>query len=276
MDAGFDEYGDIADLYDHVVPYRQRADVGFFVEAARAAGGAVLEVGCGTGRVLIPTARAGIEVTGVDLSARMLAVCRQRLAVEPETVRARARLVQADMRRFEAGQRFALATLPFRPFQHLLTVEDQLACLSCIHSHLVENGILIVDLFNPSLDFLAGIRIGEEGGEEPEFTMPDGRRVVRTFRVTAADRFNQVNDTELIYRVTHPDGRVERLVHRFAMRYVFRFEMEHLLARAGFHVERLYSDFDKHLYGHTYPGELIFVARNDQRPTTNDQRTRCF
>ena len=262
MDArSFDEYGDIADLYDYVVPYRERADVGFFVDAAVAAGGAVLEVGCGTGRVLIPTVRAGVEVTGLDLSRRMLAVCRQRLDREPEAVRARAHLVQADMRRFDIARRFALATMPFRPFQHLLNVDDQLTCLATIRAHLADGGTLIVDLFNPSLNFLADVRIGEEGGEEPEFTMPDGRRVVRSFRVTAADRFNQVNDTELIYQVTHSDGRVERLVHAFQMRYVFRFEMEHLLARAGFRVEHLYSDFEKNAYGHTYPGELIFVAR---------------
>lgn len=256
-----DEYGEIADLYDYVVPYRERADVAFFVDAAVVAGGPVLEVGCGTGRILIPTARAGVDVTGVDLSPRMLGVCRRRLDGEPEQVRRRARLVQADMRRFDLEQRFTLATIPFRPFQHLLTVEHQLACLASVRAHLADAGTLIVDLFNPSLDALASFRIGEEGGEEPEFTMPDGRRVVRTHRILAVDRFNQVNDIELIYRVTHPGGRKERLLHRFPMRYVFRFEMEHLLARTGFRVEHLYSDFEKHPYGHAYPGELIFVAR---------------
>lgn len=262
MESGtFDEYGEIADLYDHVVPYRERADIGFFVEAATAAGGPVLELGCGTGRILIPTVRAGVEATGVDLSSGMLSICRQRLNAEPEPIRVRAHLIQADMRRFDAGRQFALTTIPFRPFQHLLTVEDQLSCLATIRAHLVDSGTLIVDLFNPSLDALAGVRIGEEGGEEPEFTMPDGRRVVRTFRILAADRFNQVNDVELIYRVAHPDGRQERLLHAFSMRYVFRFEMEHLLARTGFRVEHLYSDFDKHPYGHTYPGELVFIAR---------------
>jgi len=132
MDAagGYEEYDFIADLYDHVVPYRNRPDVGFFVEAALSAGGPVLEVGCGTGRVLIPTARAGVETVGLDLSTHMLAVCRKRLEAEPEPVRSRARLVQADMRRFELGRKFTLATIPFRPFQHLLTVEDQLSCLA--------------------------------------------------------------------------------------------------------------------------------------------------
>ena len=90
--------------------------------------------------------------------------------------------------------------------------------------------------------------------------MPDGRRVVRRHKITAYDRFNQINDCELIYYVTHPDGRTERLVHAFAMRYLFRFEAEHLLARCGFQVERVYADYDKTPYGSQYPGELIIVA----------------
>ena len=64
-----------------------------------------------------------------------------------------------------------------------------------------------------------------------------------------------------VYYVTHPDGREERLVHRFQMRHLFRFEAEHLLARAGFQVEELYADYDKSPYGSKDPGELIFVAR---------------
>lgn len=263
MDAtgGYEEYDFIAELYDHVVPYRSRPDVGFFVEAALAAGSPVLEVGCGTGRVLIPTARAGVEAVGLDLSSHMLAVCRERLAAEPEPVRSRARLVQADMRRFELGQKFTLATIPFRPFQHLLTVDDQLSCLASIRAHLVDGGLLILDLFNPSLDMLASPADGKEGGDEPEFTTPDGRRVVRKHRAVATDRFSQVNDYELIYYVSHPDGRQERLVQAFPLRYLFRFEAEHLLARAGFEVEHLYADFDKQPYGSAYPGELLFVAR---------------
>ena len=263
MDASgvYDEYTLIADLYDYVVPYRARPDVDFFVDAARSAGSPVLEVGCGTGRVLIPTARAGVEIVGLDLSPQMLAVCRERLEAEPEPVRRRARLVQADMRRFQLDRRFTLATIPFRPFQHLLTVEDQLSCLATIRDHLIDGGRLILDLFNPALDVLANLKIGEESGDEPEFTAPDGRRVVRRYRIVAEDRFSQVNNAELIYYVTHPDGRQERLVHAFPMRYLFRFEAEHLLARAGFQVEHLYADFDKRPYGSAYPGELLFVAR---------------
>jgi len=259
--SGYDEYAFVAELYDHVGLYRDRPDVGFFVEAAREAGGPVLEVGCGTGRVLIPTARAGIEIVGLDLSSHMLAVCRARLEEEPEAVRSRARLVQADMRSFELRPGFGLATIPFRPFQHLLSVEDQLACLASIRRHLVVGGRLVLDLFNPSLDFLANVELGAEAGEEPEFQTPDGRRVRRLHSMIACDRAAQVNQYELIYYITHPDGRSERLVQAFPLRYLFRFEAEHLLARAGFEVEHVYGGYDKQPFGTTYPGELILVAR---------------
>ncbi len=259
--GGYTEYRFTAEFYDHIAPYRERHDVAFFVEMAQASGGPVLEIGCGTGRVLIPTARADIKIVGLDLSPSMLAVCRGNLAAEPAEVQAQVQLVEADMRDFDLGRKFALATLPFRPFQHLTSVEDQLACLAAIHRHLRPGGRLVLDLFNPSMPSLAAPERLEEFGEEPEFTMPDGRRVLRRARIAARDYFTQVQDTELIYYVTHGDGRQERLVHAFPMRYLFRFEAEHLLARCGFEVEALYSDYDRSPYGSQYPGELIFVAR---------------
>src|SRR6516165_4986101 len=75
--SDYDEYAFAGEFYDFVVPYRERKDVGFFVEMALEAAGPVLEIGCGTGRVLIPTARAGVEIVGMDSSSKMLAVCRR-------------------------------------------------------------------------------------------------------------------------------------------------------------------------------------------------------
>ncbi len=256
-----EQYAATAELYDYVVPYQARQDVAFFIEAAQACGGPVLEVACGTGRVLIPTARAGINITGIDLSPHMLDVCQRKLAQETADVQARAQIDQADMRDFDTGQTFKLITMPFRPFQHLIEVEDQIACLRCVQRHLAADGRLILDLFNPSLPFMAREVTGEEQGDEPEFTMPDGRRVLRRNRIVARDVFKQYQDVELIYYVTHSDGRAERLVHAFPMRYLFRYEVEHLLVRCGFEVEALYADYDKSAYGTKTPGELIFVAK---------------
>lgn len=260
-ESGYRPYAPTAEFYDHVGPYAERPDPTFYVEEATKARGPVLEIGCGTGRVLIPIARAGVEITGLDLSPHMLRVCRARLAREPEEVRARVTLIEGDMRRFDLGRAFALATIPFRPFQHLITVEDQLACLAAIRRHLADGGRLVFDIFNPSLAHLVDDSKFEEWGDEPEFAMPDGRRVRRRFRTIERNHFDQYQDIELIYYVTHPDGREERLVHRFKMRHLFRWEAEHLLARAGFEVEAVHADFERNPYGSTYPGDLIFVAR---------------
>lgn len=256
-----DDYAEVARLYDHVVPYAMRGDVEFFVDEARRANGPVLEVGCGTGRVLVPTARAGIAIDGVDVSAAMLEVLRDKLATEDKAVQSRVQLHEGDMRTFEVGRRFALITLPFRPFQHLLTVDDQIACLTNLHRHLDTGGRVILDLFNPSLDYLVNRPIGELLPEGPAVTLPDGRQLERLFRIVASDRFTQVNDIELIYDVTESDGRKRRAVHAFRMRYLFRYEAEHLLSRCGFVVENAYAGYDRSPYGSVYPGELIFVAR---------------
>jgi SAM-dependent methyltransferase len=259
--GNLDEYASMAEFYDHVVPYRNRQDVPFFVEMARQAEGPVLEIGCGTGRVLIPTARAGIEIAGLDLSESMLSLCRNKLEREPEEVQSRVRLVKADMRQFEIERQFSLVTMPFRPFQHLLTVEDQLSCLACVRRHLREDGKFVLDLFNPDLKRLTDDKCLTDWEEEPEFTMPDGCKVVRRIRITSRDYINQIQEVEFSHSVKQPDGQEVRLYERFRMRYLFRFEAEHLLERSGLRVEHLYGDYDKSPCDSKHPRELIFVTR---------------
>ena len=256
-----DDYAPSAQFYDYVPFYRDRADVGFYVEEARNANGVVLEVASGSGRVLIPTTRAGVSIVGLDASAEMLATCRSSLQHEPEEVQERVTLVHADMRDFDLGRQFPLVTLPFRAFQHLLIVEDQIACLTCVRRHVADDGRFIVDLFNPSLEMLVNTEVGVELDPEPPFALPDGRTVERRMRMIQRNRLTQVNDNEFIYYVTRKSGEVQRIVHPFSMRNTFKFEMEHLLHRVGFVVEQVYADFDRSRFGSKYPGELIFVSR---------------
>ncbi len=165
------------------------------------------------------------------------------------------------MRDFDLGGTYQLITSPFRPFQHLLSVEDQLNCLECVHRHLDPGGVFILDIFNPSLKSLTADNLEQEIGAEPEFTTPDGIKVRRFNKINARDYHNQIQDVELIYYLTHPDGREERIVHTFPMRYLFRFEAEHLLARAGFEVLDLYADYQRSPHGAISPSELIFRAK---------------
>jgi SAM-dependent methyltransferase len=248
----------MGELYDHVLPYAGRADVGFYADEAAACGGSVLEAGCGTGRVLLPIARRGVSITGIDQSPLMLDRCRQRLSDEPEDVRRRVKLHQADMCDFDLGETFALAIVPFRPMQHLLTIGDQLSTLRAIHRHLDPSGRLIFDLFNPNIKRLAA-GPSEESQDMTEITLPDGSSFHRTDRVKALHIVEQISEAELTYYVTMPGGETERRVHAFEMRWYWRFEVEHLLERAGFALEAVYGNFDRSALTDDSP-EMIFVA----------------
>ncbi len=258
--AGYDNRF-IAGTYDYVVPYQNRKDVDFFVDMAKEANGEVLELGCGTGRILIPTARSDVHITGLDSSAEMLEVCRSTLEKTLPNIQNKVNLIEADMRDFSIDQKFALITIPFRTFHHLIESKDQIACLSCVYNHLLDGGKLIIDLFNPSLPYIYDKRFRKNKEEEPTFILPDGRKMLRRSRLVKSDLVNQVVKIEFIYEWKSKKGKVKQRSHQFLMRYLFRYEVEHLLARTGFSMETVYADYKKAPFGSEYPGELIVIAR---------------
>jgi SAM-dependent methyltransferase len=249
----------IAWLYDHTPMYVSREDVGFFVDEAVASGGPVLELGCGTGRVLLPVARAGLEVTGLDLSEPMLARLREKLARERREVQERVTIAHGDIRGFDLGRTFALAMIPFRPFQHLIAVDEQMACLRRARHHLAAGGRLVFDCFHPNLRKLSDPAQFQETEDFSGHKLPDGRALRRTHRFVARHAAEQYNDVEMISYVTDASGRTEQVVHAFPFRYVFRYEVEHLLARCGFRLVELFGNFDRSPFGDESP-QMIFVA----------------
>src|SRR6266404_4249764 len=145
----------VSEFYDHIVPFKNRQDINFYVDAAKSVNGEVLEIGCGTGRVLIPTVRAGVRILGLEASGSMLSMCRKNLSKEPVEVQSRViDLIEGDMRQFNLNRKFNLITIPFHPFCHLLTTEDQLRCLTTINHHLNDGGKLVFDLYTPALKHL--------------------------------------------------------------------------------------------------------------------------
>jgi len=243
----------IADYYDEAPLVRQRTqDVAFY------RGDPVLELGCGTGRIAMALAQMGKRVTGLDLSERMLEhAARKRAALNKEE-RERVHLVQGDMTQFDLGEKFQLILIPFRSFQHLLEVRDQMACLEQVRKHLRPAGRLILDVFQTDAE---RIHDPVHMRESPlvEYRTHQGKQVRISERVAAFHRAEQRNDSEMIYTIEHPDGRKERLVFAWPLRYFFRYEVEHLLSRCGFRVGAEYGDFDKTPIRDDSP-EMIFVA----------------
>lgn len=253
-------YESSSEFYDHCTVYRDRPDIAYYVELASGTEGPVLEIGCGTGRILLPIARAGNRVTGLDSSRSMLDICRRKLAAEPAGVSSLAELVHGDMRDFSLERVYPLVLIPFRAFQHLLTVEEQVQALHCVGRHMPAGGRLVIDLFNPNMEYIMDESRRTEFGEEPPFEMPDGRKVTRRFRNPSVDLGEQLMDCEIIYRIEDPDGGTEEVVHGFSLRYLFRFEAEHLLARSGFEVEEVLGGFNGEAFGSSWPGEIIISA----------------
>ena len=140
-------YDAIARLYD---PWSAGVieDISFYVEEALAAGGPVVELGVGTGRIAIPTAMAGVHVIGVDSSAGMLAVCAER--AREAGVDERLDLRQGDLRRPPVTERVRLVTCPFRAYLHLASDEERLEALAAARELLEPGGRLVFDVFAPS------------------------------------------------------------------------------------------------------------------------------
>ena len=235
-------------------------DIAFFRSLAEQAGGPVLELGCGSGRVAIPLAEAGFDVVGLDRSTGMLARARARAeAAVPEAV-GRLRLIEGDMTETRAGDGFGLVFAAARVFMSILEPADQLTTLRLVHEQLRPGGLLAIDVFDPRLDL-----IGPDGGpvrtDVGTFINPDTGRPVR---VTVLDR---VNDPVRQRFTEHWEfAELDELGHAIradvealTLRWTFRHEMRHLLVRAGFEPVAEYSDYAGS--PPAYAREQIWVAR---------------
>jgi SAM-dependent methyltransferase len=240
----YDAFPDLPALYDSVPAYAARRDVQFYIDEARDSGGSVLEIGCGTGRILLPIARSGHTITGLDASPQMLERCRSKLRSEPDAVRSRVTLHQGDARAFDLGRQFDLVIAPFRVVQHLTTIEDQLGFLDSVARHLGPGGRLTFDVFNPNFAALVSAD-GIEREDTPETALPDGRTFRRAGRVARVRWIDQVSEIELVYYISGPAGATERRVQSFDMRWFLRAELINLLERRGFRVHSIYGDFDR-------------------------------
>ncbi len=231
-------------------------DVVFYREMARLYGGPVLEAMCGTGRVAVPLAQAGLTVTGVDVSAAMIE--RAEAAAQAAGVAARTTFVQADLRTLALEAQFGFAFVAINSLMHLETTADQLAALRALHALLRPGGGLALDLFNPDPAALA--EVSGSWVLDKTFTVPTSGHLVQKFVARTVDVAQQHIDVTFCYDEIDAAGQVQRLVLPFGMRWIYRYELEHILARTGFVLESVYGSYD--LDDYTSASErLLVVAR---------------
>lgn len=251
--ASSDPYAGWADVYD--VWTGEVDDVAFFIEEAQPSGGPVVELGVGTGRVAIPVAQAGVDVIGVDNSASMVAIGRKRAAEAGVTDLIT--WAEGDMRTFSLERRAPLVISPARGFLHMLTTEDQLATLSRVREALQPGGRLVLNAFVPRPEVMTAL---------------DGVRTHKGSWTDDAGRRNELDEV-LTYDPVAQTVAIKGIVETFEgerhvstrelatrIRWIGRYEMQHLLERAGFEIEACFGWFDRRPLDATST-EMIWIAR---------------
>ncbi len=251
--------------YDAAVPI-STGEVEFYLELAREAqskGLRTLEPTCGTGRIAIPLAHEGIRIVGLDASPDMLARARAKSA-GLENVE----WVDGDARSFDLGEEFGFVYIPAGTLHLMLTVEDQMACLRCVHRHLAPGGRFAFVLDNFGITEAAGWLTERRGvlvrNPARDFVHPEtGRRCLSWGTNEIHPSTQRRIGTGVREELNAQDEVVVRAYSSMETRYFYRYEVEHLLARCGFEVAAFYGDYLKSEYRGTSPG-MVWVARRSQ------------
>lgn len=240
-----DEYiGYSANLYDlvHIGP---AGDIAFYVEKAKQYGSPMLEIGCGTGRTLVPVYEAGIDAVGIDLSADMLAVARLKAGANGPGSGKALELVQADMTSFALGRSFNLIICSLYSFEQLTDIYDQRRALKCVYDHLSPGGAFIVHISRPDIRRFS--RFADRPltlQKEKTIVHPQSGNTVLVWGGMEVDLHRQLIDWSHCFEEIGPSNEVIRKVYGgTTTRYTTRFEMQYLFELCGFEKFTVYGDF---------------------------------
>lgn len=251
-------YKNASELYD--VFYKERKeDIAFYSRLlteykSRLDNNRVIEIGAGTGRVLLPIAEKhpDLEFHAVDVIGDEVAVLADK---------ARARRIDnivphvADINAFESDEKFAFAFAPFRVLQHCRSVEEVDRFVKSTRDLLTENGRFAFDLFNPWVHMLVREGVVFDGNYHDE----EGNRINRRVEINKRDYFKQTQDIEEYYSVQYADGKTDKFEWLYTTGYFFKDTASLVLEKNELTVENLYGHFDRTPFGQgEYPGELIF------------------
>lgn len=218
-----------------------QGDIEFYRALAAETEGDVLELGSGTGRVAIPISLGNKDVTGLEISPFML----NHAVANAAKVKSSARFILGDMANFDLKQEFGFIYIAFGAFHHLETVQDQLHCLGCVKKHLSDSGLFVIHIRNPAVHSLVDIDF--EPDKRRQLVVTDeatsGRVVSESIRQKVNPYMQWVTETWEHTRYDNHGEIISMETNEFRLRWIYRFEMEHLLVRSGFKPIECLSDF---------------------------------
>ena len=252
--ASGDPYRDLAHLYD---PEHDLVteDIELYRDLATLAGDDVLDLGCGTGRVMSGLLLAGLKMTGVDVSDTMLSIANGKL----RDLGVQGALSRTDMCELEFKNEFNLAICCLDSFGHLLTTEDQENCLTGVHRALRASGLVAIDVLNATPEVLAA----RDGAValQARFTLGTGQDIMH-FVSWRVEYERQRIMVDHIYDSVNQEGAIRRRLGSYVLRYYTRFELEQLLTAAGFVVRNVYGDYQRSEF--TVGSERLLIVAEKQ------------
>jgi len=234
--------------------FGSKNDLEFYKELALQNGNKALELGVGTARVAISLARAGVTVVGVDNSAYMLRIAKEKLAKESESVRKRVMLKKGDMKNFELKQSFPFIYIPASTFDHNITLEDRKRTLNRIYIHLKENGTFAFDLEQTTLDK------PDRSWWIDRKEIENGKTVVRSI-FTRKNTSKHTLSLDPFYDVYKNSKLLERYHEYGEVAVISKYEIVRLLKENGFRVVSIYGDFDRSECRKDSPKLLLVMKR---------------
>jgi SAM-dependent methyltransferase len=252
-------------MYDQIVEYYDliheefTADIAYIVRLAAQNKQQVLELGCGTGRLLLPLARTGHSVVGIDSSATMLAMARKKILEESKPVQDRIEILNMDMSELSLGRQFGLIIFPHNTLMHLNRRQLN-KTLNKIKGHLLVGGCLFIDVDNP-------VEVADPEDDSLvllERTLHDevGRRTILQFSSSRVDNRQQVRQVTWIFDES-PDegGELKRTVVETALHYYLSHELILSLETSGLKVRSQLGDYDLRPYDEDSPRLLIEATK---------------
>ena len=238
-----------AQRYDLVMGAYASGDLlNFYCRQAARYGEPVLELACGSGRLTIPLAIEGINITGMDISEEMLDLAKSKASKSGAGIR----FVQGDIRNFDFGEKFKFICIPAQSLSHLHTREEIEACFSSVRRHLAGEGRFLIELFNSSVKLLA--RESDRRYPIGQYDDPKGGSQVFVTAEVSYDAASQVNHIWYFFR---DEGSSEETVLSFEMRQFFPQEIDALLWYSGFLIEHKYGSYDETDFSSTASKQLI-------------------
>ena len=236
-------------------------DIPFYEQRLPSPEARILELGCGTGRVLVPLAEKCGYILGIDISEAMLSLCRQKLA-EKEIPSSMPEVQQGDITDLHPGEKFDLIIAPYRVFQTLETDREVSGFFGTVRNHLSEGGTVILNIFRPNLDPDRIRREWVTDVERLRWEVPvEGGRVTMHDHRPRMDRERLVLYPELIYRRYEDDRLADEAVLKIALRCYYPEELLDLIAAQGFRVVNKWGGYAGEGYGDG-PELIVEFARS--------------